>query len=100
MQTDHILKVELDAEGRLHLVPESRSFPYIYREAMEVHWDAERCSLYSPIPRKWGYERWFSQIREAAKEQGVDLKIAETTQWQNIPSDLKEEICHAHTSSS
>ena len=100
MKTDLISMVEIDAEGRLHLVPESCSFPYIYREAMEVHWDTERCSLYSPKPRKWDYERWFSQILEAAKEQGVDLNITETTRWRNITNVLKEAICHAHTSSS
>jgi hypothetical protein len=33
MKRDAIVKVEIDEAGRLHVVPASQEFPYIYREA-------------------------------------------------------------------
>ena len=73
MDRDEIAEIVIDAAGQLHVVPASHAFPYIYREAMEVHWDPERHSLYSPPPREWSYSRWFQQILVAAREQGCEL---------------------------
>jgi len=53
MQTDLIEAVGIDESGSLWVKPATATFPYIYREAMEVHRDAERACLYSPKPRKW-----------------------------------------------
>ena len=95
MKQDTIAELEVDSEGRLHVVPATHTFPYIYREAMEVHWDPARRSLYSPIPREWSYSRWLQQILAAAREQGCELRLASTTSWLNINPDLKAEFMQA-----
>ena len=92
MVQDAIAKVEIDADGRLHVVPARCSFPLIYREAMEVHWDGERRSLHCPRPREWSYFRWFQQILAAAREQGVRLKISENTEWLNVAPSVEAEL--------
>jgi hypothetical protein len=92
MRQDTIAKIEIDADGKLHIVPATSSFPYIYREAMEVHWDAGRRSLYSPKPRDWSYCRWLQQIIAAAREQGVSLNLSPTTEWLNIDPAAKAEL--------
>ena len=88
METDTIDALGIDDNGLLWVKPHSAKFPYIYREAMEVSWDQQRCRLYSPKPREWSYVEWFSQIRKAAQEQGVDLRLSSATEWTNIPNDL------------
>ena len=92
MERDSISSVEIDETGRLHVFPWSRVFPYIYREAMEVHWDAERKSLYSPKPREWSYARWFQQILAAAKEQGCLLVLQGDTNWHNVTPGMQAEF--------
>ncbi|MBA3493906.1 MAG: hypothetical protein H0T87_07295 [Gammaproteobacteria bacterium] len=92
MERDTIAELEIDATGKLHVVPSTRAFPCIYREAMEVHWDAARHSLHSPTPREWSYSRWFQQILSAAREQGCELKLAASTQWLNIDPGVKAEF--------
>ncbi|MBK7012664.1 MAG: hypothetical protein IPH43_08335 [Xanthomonadales bacterium] len=83
MERDTITQLEIDLEGRLHVVPSAHSFPYVYREAMEIHWDPGRSSLYSPKPREWSYSRWFQQILAAAVAQGCELQFADSTRWLN-----------------
>ncbi|HTN93879.1 MAG TPA: hypothetical protein VMJ33_04795 [Gallionella sp.] len=39
MERDAISEIGMDDEGRLYVAPETKTFPYIYREAMEVHWN-------------------------------------------------------------
>jgi hypothetical protein len=51
---DSIEEIGIDDEGRLYIKPASQTFPLIYREAMEVHWNSERRCLYGAKPRKWG----------------------------------------------
>ena len=92
MQTDTIEAIGIDQEGRLWVKPATTSFPYIYREAMEVHWDVERHCLYSPTPREWSYVAWFKQIICGAHYQGVDLKIGQTTLWSGVAPDLRQAI--------
>jgi hypothetical protein len=92
MQQDAIAEIEIDATGQLHVVPSSCTFPYIYREAMEVHWNPERRSLCSPVPREWSYARWFEQIVAAAREQGWLLHPTTSTSWRNIPESVKAEF--------
>jgi hypothetical protein len=90
MRTDLIEAVGIDESGSLWLKPATATFPYIYREAMEVHWDVERKRLYSPKPREWPYPVWFRQIRDAAREQGVDLQLDPTTAWTGIAPELQQ----------
>lgn len=90
--TDAIEAVGIDDSGSLWVKPTTAAFPYIYREAMEVHWDAEQLRLYSPKPRDWSYVDWFKQIKDAALEQGVKLTLERTTSWSNIDDDLQKAI--------
>jgi hypothetical protein len=92
MQTDTIEAIGIDEQGSLWVKPSAATFPYIYREAMEVHWDPKRQCLYSPRPREWSYGVWFKQITEAAREQGVELRIEQTTLWSGIDADLQTAI--------
>lgn len=92
MRQDTIAVIEIDGTGKLHVVPSSQAFPYIYREAMEVNWDKVRLSLHSPRPREWSYSRWFQQILAAARAQECDLRLAETTQWLNVDQGIKDEL--------
>jgi len=92
MRTDAIKAIGIDDKGSLWVKPATATFPYIYREAMEVHWDAERVCLYSPKPREWTYIDWFRRIRDAAREQGVELTVETTTSWSNIEAALRQGI--------
>jgi len=92
MDEDSIAAVEIDVECRLHVVPAARSFPHVYREAMEVSWDPSRRSLHSAVPREWSYSRWFQQILAAAAAQGVRLSLAPGTRWVGIPAELRVEL--------
>jgi hypothetical protein len=90
--TDNIARVEIDSEGRLHVHPTSTSFPYAYREAMEVAWESSSRSLRSPVPREWGYGRWLQQILALAAEQGVRLVVTPATEWSNTPEGIRLEL--------
>ena len=92
MEADSIAEIGIDESQRLFVTPASATFPYIYREAMEVHWDAVRRRLHSPKPREWDYLRWFQQIIAAAAEQSCNLQLASSTAWSNISAELKDEI--------
>jgi hypothetical protein len=89
---DAIAEIGIDTEQRLYVKPTEATFPYIYRESMEVHWDAERVYLRGPPPRKWSYFIWFQQILKAVNEQGCQLYIKSDTAWVNVPSDVREAI--------
>jgi DNA-binding transcriptional regulator/RsmH inhibitor MraZ len=87
MNTDSIAEVAIDDDGRLLVSPSSHSYPMIYREAVEVHWDAVGRFLYSPKPREWSYLDWFKHIIDTAG----DLVLSADTRWKNIPADLRIE---------
>ena len=95
MDEDLVAAVELDDEGRLHVVPATRSFPHAYREAMEVSWDPQRRSLYSPPPRSWSYGRWVEQILALAAAQGVRLVVHRGTAWVGVPEPVRLELMRA-----
>lgn len=95
MDRDAIAEIGIDAQGRLYVSPRTKTFPQVYRETMEVHWDRQGRYLYSPPPPRaqlaapnW----WFDQILSAAREQGCELQIAMETTWHNVPGPLKDEI--------
>ena len=92
MDIDEIKEISIDSAGRLLIYPSTHSFPYIYREAMEVHWESAVKALHSPVPREWSYPRWFQQISAAAKEQGCTLVLSESTHWHNVPAEVKASI--------
>lgn len=95
MRTDVIEAVGIDESGSLWLKRATETFPYVYREAMEVRWDAKRACLYSPKPREWTYTAWFSHIRDAARWQGVDLQLDPTTTWTGIDPELRQAFTNA-----
>ncbi len=90
MQSDVIEAVGIDEGGCLWVKPVAATFPQIWREAMEVHWDPKRGCLYSPKPREWTYLDWFNQIRAAAREQGVDLELSAYTTWSGVDPELRQ----------
>ena len=92
MDEDLIAAVEIDSQRRLHVVPATRTFPYVYREAMEVAWDTARLSLHSPPPKEWSYGRWLQQILAAAAAQGVELALSPGTRWIGVPPQLQVEL--------
>ena len=89
MTKDLIAEISIDREGRLCVRPVSAEFPHIYREAMEVTWDAATRSLRPPVPREWTYEHWLKQIFDAGRQQGVELVIDESTRWSNADSLIR-----------
>jgi hypothetical protein len=93
MKTDFIREIKIDDTGRLCITPEKEDFSFIYRSAMEVHWDAKEKFLYSPKPREWSYFDWYLQIIAAAKDEyGCALSVNKSTMWQNVPDFLKQQI--------
>lgn len=91
IESDEIAEVGIDEQQRLYLQPSTLSFPLIYREAADVHWDAERRRLHSSPPRKWTYLQWFRHILNTVGPQR-ELRITPATKWVNVPLELRREI--------
>lgn len=89
---DQIDEIGIDGKGRLYVKPATSKFPFIYREAMEVHWDNELNCLFGSKPRDWSYLDWYHQILKAASEQGCNLKMSSSVKWINVPRTLQKEI--------
>ena len=92
MERDSIAEIGIDHSGRLYVVPSLKKFPYIYREAVQVHWDEQGGFLYSPVPKEWTYLQWFVHIVEAAKLQSCQLYLTVNTKWCDVPTLLKDQI--------
>jgi hypothetical protein len=95
MKTDIITEVAIDATGRLTIKPATQQFLHIWRSGAEVHWDAKEQFLFSPKPRKWSYLDWYRHIIAVAEEGdggGVILCVTQSTQWNHIPDELKQQI--------
>jgi len=92
MPADAILEIGIDEQERLYVRPATRTYTMIYREAVEVNWDAKRRVLFSPKPREWTYLKWFSHIISTADPCASDLTITSETQWHNISEDLRISI--------
>jgi hypothetical protein len=100
MEQDAIKEIGIDVEGRLYIKPQNRKFPFIYLEAMEVHWDRHNECLFTPPPPRGNSASptwWFRQIIAAAKEQNCKLHIESGTAWHNISDQLKIEISSINT---
>lgn len=94
MEADTITEIAIDEKERLCIKPSSATYPMIYREAAEVHWDQGGRFLYSPKPREWSYFDWFTHILKIADPEAKELRITERTEWRSIPPELKEKIFH------
>jgi hypothetical protein len=52
MASDEIEEVGIDGRGWLFIKPKSKTFPMMYREAIEIHWDEPGQYLFAPeLPR-------------------------------------------------
>ncbi len=87
MHSDPIAEVAIDGEGRLRVVPLSNTYPMIYREGVEVHWNSAGRFLFSPRPREWSYLHWFKHIIVVAG----GLALSHETKWTNVPDELRRE---------
>jgi len=92
LRTDEVEAIGIDERGSLWVKPATATFPHIHLEAMQVRWDAARRRLCSPPPRDWSYLDWFKQIRTAAREQGVELRLGPATAWSGIEPDMRQAI--------
>lgn len=95
MERDEISEIGVDDKGRLYVAPKTKKFPYIYREAMEIHWDENGQFLFAPPPPRAQLAEpvwWFQRILAAAREQSCELLFTEETMWHNVPSEIKKEI--------
>jgi len=90
MPKDSIAEIGIDDQERLYIRPSTATFPLIYREGVEVHWDATRRYLHSPKPREWSYLQWFQHIIDTA----AILYLTPSTVWTNITEELKSEMQH------
>lgn len=90
---DRIDEIGIDAAGSLFVKPRRQKLPYIWRSAMEVHWDEKNQRLFAPRPRDWSYLDWFRQIlAAAADEYGIRLIIDDLTRWSGIDGALQRQI--------
>ena len=93
MNTESIKKIWIDNQYRLCVKPQKETYEQIYRSAMDVHWNQEKCYLYTPSNSSRSPFEWFNQIVLAVKtEYGSQLYITEETQWENIKESLKTAI--------
>lgn len=93
---DAISEVGISDEGGLYVRPASATFEYIWRAAMEVHWDPQRRRLFGPKPKEWTYVDWFKQIvAAAADEYGTQLRLTPQTAWANTPDAVRADITSA-----
>ena len=91
-EKDLIAEIGIDSEERLFVRPTKKSYPMIYRDAAEVHWDADKGVLYSPKPREWSYTDWFKHILCVADPSCDGLYLNGQTKWSQIPQPLRSEI--------
>ncbi len=93
MKREVIKEIGIDDDGRLYVLPSSSRFPFIYREAMEIHWDENKGVLFAPPPPRFLLAEpiwWLMRILDAAKQQECQLIIDSSTRWQNISPELRE----------
>ena len=98
MHHDAIAEIGIDDKGCLYVTPLTKTFPYVYREAMEINWHDKGHYLHAPPPPRAQLAQpitWFWQILDAAKAQGCELHLKPETKWHNIPIQLREEISAA-----
>ncbi|TLP74372.1 hypothetical protein [Maribacter sp. ACAM166] len=93
MDRDRIAYIEIDDLGYLHIGLGLKKFVLIYRTAMEVHWNPEKQTFYSPKPSDWTYLDWYNHILKVVKEKCFcELYLTYETKWVNVLEDLKSGI--------
>jgi hypothetical protein len=95
MNTENISRIEILDGGELILILESggnASYQHIYREAAEVNWDKELKGFKSPKARQWSYLEKYLHIVKVAKKCSILLSMTPSTEFKNIPQNIKGEI--------
>jgi hypothetical protein len=92
MTTDSIAEIGIDEKRQLFARPSTARFPYIYREALDIHWEPKGDYLYATEPSDWNYLECFQHIIGAAAVQRYDLHLAPSTAWSNVPAELSAQI--------
>jgi len=93
MEAVAILKIEIDTKGLLRIYPASERYDHIYRAAAGIEWDLREGFLHAEEPVKWTYPVYFGQIISAvASEYGATLTLEPTTEWLNVPADIRAAI--------
>ena len=64
MERDVISENGIDDKGQLYVMPYTKTFPYIYREAMEIHWDENEKHLFAPPPPRAQKQHLFGGFKE------------------------------------
>jgi Integron Cassette Protein Hfx_Cass5 len=71
----------------------TENFAHIYRDASGVAWLENGRSLAAREPQKWTHVELFKQILAAIRnEYGQALVFAPETRWNNVPSELQNEL--------
>ncbi|OUS12939.1 hypothetical protein A9Q89_04560 [Gammaproteobacteria bacterium 53_120_T64] len=96
VEIEIISKVEILPTKELALILESEgkpSYQHVYRAAAGVYWDNEIYGFKSTEPKDFSYPKWFQQIIEVVKsEMGIQLQLANTVSWVNVPEEVKNAI--------
>ncbi|WP_247663258.1 hypothetical protein [Shewanella sp. MMG014] len=97
MEIESISKVEILENEEMYVVLASGGQPmyqHIYREAAEVYWDNDIKGFKAPAPRKWSHSDWYHHIVSvAASGLGISLQLSSSTNWVNVSSQTKAEVC-------
>ncbi len=91
--TKSIVEIGVDEQQGIYVVPDAVSFPYIYREAMEISWDQARQRLHGPKPERLkqaSMDFWLEQIMHAAIEQHYMLVLTTKTNWVNVSNQQRQ----------
>ena len=101
MKEEIVSVVEILDSGELFLKLQSNGDPlyqYIYREVAAVYWDNDRKGFKSSeSPREWTYAKWYDHIVAIAKSGvAVELTLSPSTQWINVPEEIKSQISKKH----
>ena len=96
MQQVEVARIWVSTEGRLcvRLADDSVALTHIYRaSASGVDWDSQTRAVCSPVPQEWSLAKWFMRIVEDARDEyGIDLVLADTTEWHSISEDARTSI--------
>jgi hypothetical protein len=98
MQRCAVSRIEVEPSGRLLVAPsgEGGRYEYVYREANGLRWDAHARAFYAYEPSKWAAGELVLHIASTLRQAiGVELYLAENTEWVNVPSPVRHEILQA-----
>ena len=99
MRAETIAAVWIDDGGSLWVKPATATFPYIYREAMEVPWDAERLCLSAPSRASGRTCGGSSRLEMPRASKASSWRSGQTTSWAGIDPELRQAMTDDELSS-